>query len=490
MDNNSIVQESLSEILPAGEVQDVVESRSMVQGAEALPAQQAHAVSSELFAGSAVPESVLDVALALVLNEIAQQARSITNATGSAVLLIRRGIPVSRSTSGATARDVSAYLSECLVCGDLSWRNGASQNCHDVDTDSRFDSTCCRRLGLRSFVSVPIQNDNKAVVAIVQAFSSHPHAFTDRDILTLKSLGNHIVDHTEAASRTFGSIPNTGGKVNREAAPAEKSPFPFKQWFYLPKIAVLHERLNLGLGVAIIVLAMLLGWTIGRSEREAGHQNKAVSSAPVVEHAQIEIVPAKLDSAAGVQPKTVESNVPLTDLPVVDRKSSDPLPNGERKRNQVKKRHSLVSTPSHSDGWSSGLVIFESGTQVFPTTFPRSPHASDSHSDEETKSEQVKSNDPGAPVTVREDVAERRLLRRVEPDYPESARAQRLQGKVILTVRVGKDGTVRSLSRVAGDPQLVLLAAKAVQQWKFAPLIRGDGPVSFESQVTLSFELP
>jgi TonB family protein len=135
-------------------------------------------------------------------------------------------------------------------------------------------------------------------------------------------------------------------------------------------------------------------------------------------------------------------------------------------------------------------VIFESGNQVFPTKCLGSHHASDSSSNEETKSTQIKSSDPGTPVTVSEDIAEQQLLRRVEPDYPESAREQRLQGKVILNVRVGKDGNVRSLSRVAGDPQLVLLAAKAVQQWKFAPLVREDKPVSFESQVTLSFELP
>lgn len=490
MDKPSILQERSSGFPPAGEIQGAVESDNILQGGEAAPAQQAHGASYELFAGSAVLESVLDVALTLALNEIAHQARSITNATGSAILLVRRGIPVCRSTSGATARDVSTYLIECSVCADLSWRNGASQNCHDVDTDSRFDPTCCRRLGLRSFASVPIHDDNKAVLAIVQAFSSHPQAFTDRDILALKGLGSHIVDHIEAASRTFRSIPNTSGKVNRQAAPAEKSFFRFRQWFYLPKIAVLHERLNLGLGLAIIVLAMLLGWTIGRSEREAGHQNKGASPGPVIEHAQIEIVPAKLDRSADVQPKTVESSVPLTDVPVVDRKSSESLPNGESKRNQVKKRRSMVSTPVHSDSWSSGLVIFESETQVFPTKSLGSQHDSDSRSGEDTKSARLKSTDPVTPVTISEDVAEQRLLRRVEPDYPEFAREQRLQGKVILTVRVGKDGTVRSLSRVAGDPQLTLLAAKAVQQWKFAPLVRGDGPVSFESQVTLSFELP
>ena len=93
-------------------------------------------------------------------------------------------------------------------------------------------------------------------------------------------------------------------------------------------------------------------------------------------------------------------------------------------------------------------------------------------------------------MSVGEDVAEGRLLNRIEPDYPESAREQHLQGTVVLNINVGKDGTVHSLSRVAGDSQLALLAAKAVRQWKFAPLVRDGAPVSFESQVTLSFALP
>jgi outer membrane biosynthesis protein TonB len=61
---------------------------------------------------------------------------------------------------------------------------------------------------------------------------------------------------------------------------------------------------------------------------------------------------------------------------------------------------------------------------------------------------------------------------------------------VILSVNVGKDGAVHSLSRVAGDSQLTLIAAKAVRQWRFSPLVRDGAPIDFESQVTLSFVLP
>lgn len=172
---------------------------------------------------NATPESVSDVALALVLNEIAHQARSITNAAGSAVLLIRRGVPVCRSTCGSTARDASTYLSEC---SGLAWRNGTPQYCHDVETDSRFDLASFRRLGIRSFLIVPVQDDKKTVVAIVQTFSARPQAVNDRDLLALQGLGRHIVDHIEAADRTFSSIPKIIGNANPQIAPGKRPSYP------------------------------------------------------------------------------------------------------------------------------------------------------------------------------------------------------------------------------------------------------------------------
>jgi protein TonB len=143
----------------------------------------------------------------------------------------------------------------------------------------------------------------------------------------------------------------------------------------------------------------------------------------------------------------------------------------------------------HSDASSHDLVIFENGRQVFPVESPQSQHVSDvpAKSEERTK---LGSKDSKTPVSVSENVAEEHLLNRIEPDYPEDARERRLQGTVILNINVGQDGAVHSLSRVSGDPQLALLAAKAVRQWRFSPLLRDGAAVSFETQVALNFALP
>jgi TonB family protein len=468
-----------------------LETEGDCHAGDAPPAQE---VSSAPFEQTdrapddAIPESVVDVALTLVLSEIAQQARSITNATGSAVLLIRGGVPVCRSTSGATARDASAYLSEC---SGLAWRNGAPQHCQDVETDSRFDLASFRRLGIRSFLIVPVRDDKKAVVAIVQTFSARAQGFSDRDLLALLGFGRHIVDHLEAAERSFASIPKSRGKAEPEMAPGRTTLSRFAQPFNTVKVAFLHERLTLVLGVLIIILAILLGWTIGRSERNSAHQNRGAPASPVANHAQISVTPAEPNSTGVVQVANPSTEpVGPTNASEVDTKNDQSSPKIESHKNLVKSRQSSVSKLMASDSASRDLVVFESGKQVFTVRSPQSQAFSDAQENRESKSGKPKSEDQETPVSVGEDVAAGHLLQRIEPDYSESAREQRLQGTVVLNINVGKDGTVHSLSRVAGDSQLALLAAKAVRQWKFAPLVRDGAAVSFESQVTLSFALP
>src|ERR1017187_2710007 len=112
MDNRSILRQSSLGPGSLGGARSVLETEGDWHAGDAPPVQEIPGASSERTVrapDNAIPESMVDLALALVLSEIAQQARWIPNATGSAVLLIRGGVPVCRSTAGATARDASAY---------------------------------------------------------------------------------------------------------------------------------------------------------------------------------------------------------------------------------------------------------------------------------------------------------------------------------------------------------------------------------------------
>ncbi len=65
--------------------------------------------------------------------------------------------------------------------------------------------------------------------------------------------------------------------------------------------------------------------------------------------------------------------------------------------------------------------------------------------------------------------AGRKLIRKVDPAYPEMARRANLAGTVKVYAVVAPDGTVKSVEPVGGSPLLVQASEAAIKQWKFAP---------------------
>jgi TonB family protein len=129
------------------------------------------------------------------------------------------------------------------------------------------------------------------------------------------------------------------------------------------------------------------------------------------------------------------------------------------------------------DGNSSGIVLFEGAEVQSKTT-------------RSLDSSARRASPSPPPVSIRERTALEQVVDRVEPEYPDEAKANHVQGSVVLDVLVGKDGRVQRLSLVRGDLALTAAAADAVRQWRFKPLIRNGRPGSFESHITLTFALP
>jgi TonB family protein len=70
---------------------------------------------------------------------------------------------------------------------------------------------------------------------------------------------------------------------------------------------------------------------------------------------------------------------------------------------------------------------------------------------------------------VSEHRSERLLLKRVEPEYPETLRQMKIGGVVRLQVTISPQGRVETVSLLGGNPILGEAAAKAMQQWVYAP---------------------
>ena len=81
------------------------------------------------------------------------------------------------------------------------------------------------------------------------------------------------------------------------------------------------------------------------------------------------------------------------------------------------------------------------------------------------------------------------LLKKVTPDYPETARQAQIQGTVVLDATIGKKGDVESLQIVSGHPMLAPPAIEAAKQWKYQPYLLNGEPVEVETQLQVSFTL-
>ena len=65
--------------------------------------------------------------------------------------------------------------------------------------------------------------------------------------------------------------------------------------------------------------------------------------------------------------------------------------------------------------------------------------------------------------------ADRKIVQRVVPAYPELARSANITGTVRLLVMVAPNGSVKSVQAVGGNPVLIKAAQDAVTNWKFSP---------------------
>lgn len=65
--------------------------------------------------------------------------------------------------------------------------------------------------------------------------------------------------------------------------------------------------------------------------------------------------------------------------------------------------------------------------------------------------------------------SDRKLITRVEPEYPDALKKLYIGGVVRVEVQVAPNGTVKSTKLLGGSPILGQSTMKAVKQWKYAP---------------------
>jgi len=82
-----------------------------------------------------------------------------------------------------------------------------------------------------------------------------------------------------------------------------------------------------------------------------------------------------------------------------------------------------------------------------------------------------------------------KILVRVQPEYPLIAATAHVSGAVVLEAIIDEDGNVTVDRIVSGHLLLRDAAIKAVNQWKYTPMIQNGEPVRVNATITVNFEI-
>ncbi len=80
-----------------------------------------------------------------------------------------------------------------------------------------------------------------------------------------------------------------------------------------------------------------------------------------------------------------------------------------------------------------------------------------------------------------------KVVRRVQPVYPELGIASRAAATIVLEAQVDKQGKVKTVRVVRGHPLFDESALAAVREWRYQPLLLNGQPTEFILNVTVVF---
>jgi TonB family protein len=414
-----------------------------------------------------------DFALDLKLHEILERALLTTTATGAMIALASGDKMVCRATSGEKTPSTGSFLNTRSGLSGLCVQTREMQRCDDTLADPRVNADACRVLDVRSIVVLPVLEGTR-LWGILEIFSSRSRAFSDADVPELQALGRAVSqavkEAVEGGSET--PVPDTwSAPANPDPEPAETEAHEILRSGLRDPATHRRDYHTGTLTVAVIALAVLLGWMVGRVGWSMAVDRTRTHLPVNSEEAQA--VQGPLQTVPSAAEKPADSAKPVSPAPVPPPASI-----------AAAKPKTAAVEPT------DGLVVYEQGKVVFRMSpSPNSP-PSGGDSDPVQNAATREGDTAGAPVSVSPSATDSYLLERVEPQYPEEARQQHIQGPVVLNALVGTDGAVRELKVVSGDPLLVKAAADAVRQWRFRPHRLKERLVEFETRITVNFELP
>lgn len=479
--------------------------------------------------GRVSPELSADLALEIVLNEIVEQACLATRASGAALVLKRDGEWVCRASAGGNAPQLWARLNAEAGLSGACVKTRTVQRCDNAQNDARVDVEACRILGVRSVIILPLLH-NGELAGVFEVFSTSPSAFGERDERTLEALSQRVLRNLERASEPMsaGTESSRGTAVIAEsfiaastaatdaASTTTSNTTPDWNQAALDRLllqpgseAAPGRKMNLvtlALSAAVLAYAVLL--TVLVAQRLSGRRATARVRPPTAASGRLMGAASQSSGAAGT---AASSSSPSGTLSAGNKRSTGSVVPGSASPGSASPG-SATSGAGPAAGASrardisppaGSLQVYENGKEVFRMNPPAQQGEARSvvgtnltdvtsvhGTADEDKVQRAAAVEPAAILELPAEEAEGSLLHRVEPDYPEAARQQQIQGMVVLDLHIGQDGSVQQVTPVSGPPLLAQAAIIAVKQWRFKPRLVSGRPAEMQTRITLDFRLP
>ena len=175
----------------------------------------------------------------------------------------------------------------------------------------------------------------------------------------------------------------------------------------------------------------------------------------------------------------VESATPISGDPLLAAAAVDAMKKWKFQPSIRNGQAVRVTTNQRYDFAFSDKVTDISPKDTISISSPAAPPASPGGTDKELPQR----------VRVAQGVSAGMLIHKVSPIYPERARANGIQGTVVLRALIGKDGLIKGLRKVSGPEELASAAIGAVQQWRYRPYTLNGQPVEVETNINVIFTL-
>lgn len=236
-----------------------------------------------------------------------------------------------------------------------------------------------------------------------------------------------------------------------------------------------HYRNNPYLLVAVVLLLAVIAWQQWQAYKQ---QASVKPAAPAVPAAQVQQAPVQSQPAPTSQPAI---QTPVSPPAKNSQPLNKPAPQSSTKPPIAPTRQGEPPGPQvrAPDPAAPEVAIQPTYQPLTNQAVPSLPSFS------------ATPPKPAAPeprFTLSQEVSAGRLTRTVPPVYPVTAKRAGLQGEVVLQAVIAKDGSVRDVKVVTGNPTLAEAAMRAVRQWRYQPATLNGQPVEAETLVQVNFK--